>query len=207
MLLLSAFLFLDDQEFKKNAVAVKAEIVEINTYREKRPTDDYYTTRHDVYVSYTYEDRQFEYVELNSWYAGMKVGNKVNILCNPNNPGSIRMAESANIALIIITSMGLIFLLTGVIPLIMNTVKEKRIKELLSNGIIISATITAIEENTFYSFNNAHPYQIVCTYGCYTFKSKNLWVNHVYSYAIGDTIDVVVNPQDYYQYFVQVREQ
>lgn len=210
MICLGFLVLFDNSDYEKNAEPVRAEIVKIDSYMVDTFQSDsnYYEKKYDVYVTFSYNGELYEYVELNSWNAGMKEGDKINILCNPNNPWIIIPNDgSVNIGGVLILLMALLFLLFGSIPATNIVLKDLKKKKLFSIGHTIEATITSIEKNMFFEFNDVHPYLIYCSYGSYEFKSENIWSKNVFFlYDVGDTIEVLVDPEDYNKYYVKVQE-
>ncbi len=191
--------------FQKTAETIKAEIVEIDTYREKDSDGDY-VTRHDVYVTYTFDDVTYEHVSFGHYKSSMREGITIDILCDPENPRKIKQKEAFDSSGAMLIAFGLIFFLIGAVPASKSLANNVKKKSLLSKGNTIYALIQSIDLNTSFSFNDVHPYRIVCSYGSYTFQSENLWSDIPSMYQVGDTIEVVVNPEDYSKYFVNVRE-
>ena len=221
MMWLGFFVLFDNSAFEKNAEPVRAEIVKIDTYKvdrygKKPGTRDtslskrtYEEVEHDVYVTFTYNGELYENVKLHSWNAGMKEGDKINILCNPNNPQIIRPNdESFNLAGLIIILMALAFILFGGGLGAKMVLDDKMKKALLSNGRTIEATVTAVEQLSGENKEGVHPYRITCSYGSYIFKSEDIWSKSIsFMYDVGDTIEVIVDPDDYTKYCFTFQDQ
>ena len=95
----------NELSFIDNSVETTGVITRIDTYR--RGGKD----QHDVFVSYTVGDKQYEN-KLGYWIAEMRKGQQVTIYYDPANPD--RFSGSGGIIFpIIVFALGLIFLLIG----------------------------------------------------------------------------------------------
>lgn len=108
--------------------------------------------------------------------------------------------------------MGIIFSLVGFIPLIISAKKNKRQKNLLTNGRVLYATVDEITWNGSMTVNGQNPYLILCSYKdeyqdvIYRFKSNNLWIDPIHVFPVGSTIEVYVDPNDYSNYYVNAEK-
>ncbi len=196
---------IDHANFVKTAETIEARIVEIDTYQEEDSDGDY-VTRHDVYVSYTFNDIAYDHVEIDYYERSMRRGSTIDILCDPQNPLHIKQNKPVSMMGIGLAAFGLIFFLVGAVPAGKSLAYNLKKKKLQSTGTTIYATITSIDLNTSLSVNDVHPYRVVCSYGSYTFESENLWSDIPSMYQIGEMIEVVVDPADYSQYFINIEE-
>lgn len=191
--------------FVKTAETVEARIVEIDTYREEDSDGDY-VTRHDVYVSYIFNDIAYDHVEIDYYERSMRRGSTIDILCDPQNPLHVKQNKPVSMMGIGLAAFGLIFFLVGAVSAVNSLAYNLKKKKLQSTGTTIYATITSIALYTNLTVNGVHPYRMVCSYGSYTFESRNLWGDIPSMYQVGDTIEVVVDPADYGQYFINIEE-
>ena len=72
-------------KFKRNAVEVNAVISEIESYRDSDGE-----ISHNVYVSYSYNGRDYKDIELNEYGSNMYEGKEILIMIDPDSPRSLR---------------------------------------------------------------------------------------------------------------------
>lgn len=103
------FFLIEGISFREKAVEITAEIVDIETrYELKNGEKKRY---HDVYVDYTYNGVEYNDVSLNEYNSGMSVGERITLLCDPDNPGDIRSNTATYLTPGLMMGMGLILLL------------------------------------------------------------------------------------------------
>lgn len=202
------FFLIEGISFREKAVEITAEIVDIETrYELKNGEKKRY---HDVYVDYTYNGVEYNDVSLNEYNSGMSVGERITLLCDPDNPGDIRSNTATYLTPGLMMGMGLIFALIGIIPFINSIKKDKLQKRLLTEGRVLQATIESISLNTSVRVNGSSPYVIYCAYTdensgvIYRFKSNNLWSDPSYMFAEGGNVQVYVDRNDFSKYYVNV---
>lgn len=206
-LIVSIALVMGQIHFKKNADTVSAIIDRIETRRDS--DGDYH---HSVYVSYEYQGEYFKGVHLNYYSAGMYEGERIELLCDRNNPNKVRSKGGEIFLMAIFGGMGLIFFLVGGIPLVGLIKKEKMRKQLMQTGKPLYAKVESIGYNTTFTVNGRHPFVIYCLYEdpygdvTYRFKSQNLWTDPSLQFPIGSEIKVFVDGNDYSRYCVCVDE-
>lgn len=193
-------------EFKQEAASVRARIVDIESYRDS--DGDYH---HTTYVTYTYDDIEYEGVRLGEYSSSMYEGKELEILCDPRNPGHIMSAQGVYMGAGILLFMGLIFLLVGLIPLLVILKRKKKSQDLLTTGHVLHAVVDEITWNMNYRVNGQNPYIIYCSYKdeykdvIYRFKSENLWTDPSLVFQPGSNIDVYVDQNDYSNYYVNAK--
>ena len=106
--------------------------------------------------------------------------------------------------------MGGIAILVGGVSFIKEKKNDRKMENLRKNGKRLQARIDQITLNTNIAINEEHPYIIWCSYvdglsgARFEFKSENIW-NDVYEVCdVGSAIDVLVQPDDYLDYVVDV---
>lgn len=187
--------------FKQDAVEIRAVISEIDSYRDADGE-----RHHRVYVTYAYGGETFESVRLSEYSSSMYEGKEITLFLNPEKPQNV--STGSTVGGIVFITMGAIFVLVGIIPLLVMTKKNSRKKKIIAAGYSIYATVESIGYNTSYSVNGQHPYVIYCTYRddykdiIYRFKSDNLWTNPEYIIQPGSEIRIFVNKDDYSKYHV-----
>lgn len=189
-------------QFREKAVEITAVITDIQTYRASDGD-----RKHEVYVSYRFEDREYEDVRLNFYSSSMYEGKEITVFCDPENPRHIE--SSGTIVLIIVfVVMGAVFVVIGSIPIVVMRKRSARKKRIIAAGRVLYALVEKIDQNTRYEVNGQHPYLIYCTYRddykdiVYRFKSDNIWTDPSLVLHPGDTVKVYVDEKDYSCYYV-----
>ena len=106
--------------------------------------------------------------------------------------------------------IGLVFFAIGLIFVALIVKKNRKIKWLLENGQVIHGTVTEIVFNTCVNVNGRHPRVVYCSYQdpgtgmIYQFKSRNIYDSITNCIAIGDSIDIYVDPENYAKNYVDV---
>ncbi len=191
--------------FKKSAVEVSAVIQEIEQYRDSDGD-----LSHRVYVSYSYNEQNYENVRLNEYSSNMYEGKEIEIMIDPNNPRVNMMNLGLYLGSGIFIGMGVIFACVGIFPLIGLGRSSSVQKKLIASGQYIYATVESIQYNKNYTMNGQYPFIIYCTYKddykniIYRFKSDNIWTNPEYFVQPGSEIKVFVDRQNYKNYHVDI---
>ena len=194
---------LADSGFMERAEEITAEITIISSYRD---TDG--DRRHNVYVTYQYDGRVYEDIELNFYRSGMYEGQEIPLLCDPENPGHVKSPGGMLLLEMVFLLIGILFMGIALVFIAVSRNKARRRKKILSSGKRLSAIVEQIAVNTSYVMNGRNPYQIYCYYRdeykdvIYRFKSEDLWINPNVVLQPGDTIDVYVDGEDYSRYHV-----
>lgn len=207
-LLAGAFLFSRYfASFKARAEEVTGEITRIEEYY-----DSDRELRHHVYVSYTYDGVDYDDVSINSYNSSMYEGKEIELLCDKKNPEHIMGKSAGNLVVIILSGIGIIFVLVGGIPLLVMIRKKSKNKKILEKGQVLHALVDSIEYNTSVAVNGTHPYVIFCSYRdeyqdiTYRFKSDNIWTDPFLVFQPGSDIEVYVEPGDYSKYYVNAQK-
>ncbi len=194
---------LADSGFRERAEEITAEITGISSYRASDGA-----RRHNVYVTYQYDGRVYEDIELNFYRSGMYEGQEIPLLCDPENPGHVKSPGGMLLLEIVFLLIGILFMGIALVFIAVSRNKARRRKKILSSGKRLSAIVEQIAVNTSYVMNGRNPYQIYCYYRdeykdvIYRFKSEDLWINPNVVLQPGDTIDVYVDGEDYSRYHV-----
>lgn len=202
-----AFILKSNLDFKKDAVIVNAEIVDIESYRD-RDGDRHYT----VYVSYSIGGEYYSYVSLDSYTAGMHVGKMIDVYVNPSSPSQAKSAGDIYLFPAVFVLMGGVVMTIGMVVAIRAMKQGRKYKRLLTTGKPLQAVVDRIDLNHSYSVNGAHPFILYCSYTdeyqnmTYRFKSDNLWENPEPVLPPGSTVKVLVDPSDYSRYYVCAKE-
>lgn len=189
----------------KDAIEIEATITDIS-YMGGGANDS-----HNVYVSYEFEGQQYDYVRLNTYTSSMHEGDTITVYIDDNNPGEvIGTGWSEFIFLGVFGGIGLVFFAIGLIFVALIVKKNRKIKWLLENGQVIHGTVTEIVFNTCVNVNGRHPRVVYCSYQdpgtgmIYQFKSRNIYDSITNCIAIGDSIDIYVDPENYAKNYVDV---
>ena len=195
----------NNKEFAETAVPVTAVISEIESYRDSDGD-----RHHRTYVTYEFDGKMYENVSLGYYSSGMYIGKQEDILCNPDAPHEIQSPKGNKFGFWISLIMGNVFAIVGgglfLAPIIKTTKKNK----IMQDGKTIWGTVEKSEINTHYSVNGDHPWVLYCRYEdsfankTYRFKSDNLWFDPSFIYNEGDSIQIIVDPNDYSKYRVVV---
>ena len=203
LLIGAVWLFVSGSRFRKTAVHITGEIVDIMS-RYDNDGD----VHHEVFVTYTFEGRTYERVQLTQYDSSMYVGKSISLLCDPENPGRVRTESGFLIVTITLTVMGIAFSCVGIIPMIFAAKKKQKRKHLLANGRVLHATVERVDWNTSIAVNGQNPYVIYCSWKdeyadvLYRFKSDNLWTDPSFLFDSGSEINVYVDGNDFSKYYV-----
>ena len=201
---IGAFLVISTVTFKVNAEEVMALITDMIPYEDSDGDTSY-----EVEVEYEYEGFTFSAV-LDTYSSGMREGKWIPILVNKDDPMDI-VEPGTNLGLGIgFMVLGGIAILVGGVSFIKEQKHKKKLENLRKNGKRLQARIDQITINKNIAVNEEHPYIIWCSYvdefsgARFEYKSENIW-NDVYEVCdVGSVIDVLVKPDDYLDYVVDV---
>ncbi len=202
---LTVFAVIYSFNFVSRAEEVTATITEIET-RYKRNH-----TYHDAYVSYTYRAVDYQDVRINFYNSSMREGDNVRLLVDPEDPTHTNSRYIVFYSFIPLVGV-LIFGGIGFTLLYSMYSKKKKKKYLLENGRLLHGIVDNIDYNYVYSVNGRHPYLVYCRYEdagtgtVYKFKSDNLFFDPNHFYKQGDSVNIYVNPANYREYYVDVKE-
>ncbi len=191
--------------FKEKAVKVEAEVVDVRI--EYDSDGDKYK---EVYVTYEYEGRLYEYVELKD-KTKKDEGSIISIYVNPEKPYKPRASVVPIGGIILICMSLVIMIITG--PGYGDIIKEKKNrKKLMAEGMVIQAIVDTISYDDSLTVNGRNPYILKCYYdniysgGRYDFTSESVWNNLEFYFKPGDLIDVYVLHDDYNRYYIDLEQ-
>ena len=201
---IGAYLVISTLTFKINAEEVMALITDMIPYEDSDGDTSY-----EVEVEYEYEGFTFSAV-LDTYSSGMREGEWISILVNKDDPMEIVEPGTNLVIGIVFMALGGIAILVGGISFIKEQKHKKKLDDLRKNGKRLQARIDQITLNENIAINEEHPYIIWCSYvdefsgARFEYKSENIW-NDVYEVCdVGSVIDVLVKPDDYLDYVVDV---
>lgn len=167
-------------------------------------------TGKDVYVSYVYDGIEYKDIRLNYYSSSMKEGKKINVRIDPKNPSHLSAYSVMWILCIVLSVLGLVFFLIGLISTIVRVSKEKKNKQLRTDGRRIIAKIVHVDKNTHVRVNNKYPFFVECSFTdeftgqVSFFKSHNVWDGRAAKLEEGSDIYVYVDRNDPETYVVDV---
>lgn len=192
LLLLMAYLIWHDYEKIQRSVKCNGVIVEL--FRDRTMVGFEYEG--DMYV------RPYGGYS-SSWYEGKEL----EIFYNPVK-NVIYIQSMDTMALWVVGSFALIFGLAGLIPLIIEKIKQKKYLRLKNDGDCLECSIIDVYINDELYVNSMHPVTITCSYKNsdgleYRFKSKPVLVDKYDFYKPGDKIKVYAGKGNYKDYIVE----
>lgn len=204
-MIIGTCMFLSMRGQKENATQIEATISKIS-YMGGGTNDS-----HNVYVSYEFEGRQYNDVSLNVYSSSMYEGETITVYIDNNNPGKVIGTEWSDILFLgVFGGIGLVFFTIGIAFVVVIAKKKSKAKWLLENGQVIHGTVTEIDFNPCVHVNGRHPRVVYCSYQdpgtgmIYQFKSRNIYDSITNCIAIGDSIDIYVDPDNYAKNYVDV---
>lgn len=196
--------FLKARNEKARSVETEAVITTIGVHRSG---DD---TTHDVYISYVYEGREYDNVRLSFYSSDMYEGKTIIVYIDPENPRHAMSKGEDIFMLIVFGFMGTVFSFIGFTIIAISKKGQGQEKKLRENGRVIHAVVSGFGYNGSVTVNGNHPHVVYCSYEdpstgtIYQFKSKDLFSDPSMVMAVGDYVDVLVDPNDYSKHYVDV---
>lgn len=193
--------------FKNKAEEITGEIARIEEYR-----DSDHDLKHRVYVSYWYNDVEYEDVPIDFYSSSMYEGKEITLYCDPDNPSNIKCKSSGIFVIVGLMAMGLILMVIGIYPVVCGVRKMLQKKKRLEKGKMLRGVVDSIECNTSVASNGVHPFVIFCSYRdeykdiTYRFKSENIWTDPSLVFQPGSSIEIYVEENDYSKYYVNAEQ-
>lgn len=194
---------------KAKMVPCEAQIKEIQLIRV-HDSNKHDSKKHDVYVDYEFDGQLYEDRFLGYYTSSMYKGQTIEILVNPTNPNKIMGTGATWLFTAIFGGIGVVFLLTGGIALMIRGRKRAKVKRLLREGKRIYGVIESIELNPYMEINRRHPsFAVVIVKDDYTleekrYKSESFWEDIASTIKVGDSAVVYVDQANENNYFVDV---
>lgn len=194
-------------QFRSRAVEVYGQIERIET-----SWDSDGESSREVYITYTYNGKTYNNVRINTYTSSMYEGKEITLFCDPYNSGRVELKSTLYLAPVLFIVIGAIFSLVGGGLSMVKLIKAGKKRKLMRQGLTLYATVEEISHNTGYSVNGKHPFVIYCSYRdeyrdvTYRFKSENLWTDPSPVFPEGSTIPVLVDGENYSQYYVNTEE-
>lgn len=193
--------------FMSKAEEITGEVARIEEYY-----DSHHDLQHRVFVSYRYNGVDYEDVAINFYSSSMYEGKEITLYCDPDHPYNIKAKSSGTVVIVVLTVMGLIFLLIGMVTLIRGIRKKLQKRKRLTEGKMLRGVVDRIEYNTSVTANGMHPFVIFCSYRdeykgiTYRFKSENIWTDPSLVFQPGSAIEIYVEENDYSKYYVNAQQ-
>lgn len=193
--------------FMSKAEEITGEVARIEEYY-----DSDHDLQHRVFVSYRYDGVDYENVAINFYSSSMYEGKEITLYCDPDHPHNIRAKSSETVVIVVLTVMGLIFMLIGDVALIGAIRKKLQNRKRLMEGKMLLGVVDHIEYNTSVTANGMHPFVIFCSYRdeykdiTYRFKSENIWTDPSLVFQPGSAIEIYVEENDYSKYYVNAQQ-
>lgn len=110
-------------------------------------------------------------------------GERVSVLYEPSSPQAAKINGFFSLwgGALIVSGIGLVFLLIGGGMLVYGAIKNRSNANLQKNGVEIHASFQGVEQNTGLTVNGRSPFRLVCqwqhpqTRELHVFRSENLW--------------------------------
>jgi hypothetical protein len=194
--------------FMHKAVQVEATVSSIDATRTGSGNNA--KISYTPFISYEYKGKTYENVVLNEYNATMKVGGKITVSINPDNPSEVQADSNIYVANFLMILIGAIFASVGLIAIVPKLKKMKKQSDAVNHGKRVVATVDEVVYKRNYKVNGRSPYLIYCTYEDentgikYKYKSNYLWTDPSEVYYIGSNIFVYINEKDYSEFYVDV---
>ena len=190
-------------KIKETGIPVQAEVVKVSKHYYDSNKRSYY----DAYITYECEGKEYSEVKLGYFDSTIYRGKKFTIYCIPDHPKYFITERTSDYYLIILIILGAILTVAGAIIMLVMRVRDTKRKNFLSNGRTISATVSYIEQDVYRDIDY---YIIHCCYKdnysntIYYYESNKLLNDPSEKYPIGSRVEVIVDPNDYNKYIMDV---
>lgn len=164
---------------------------------------DSYDETHDVYVEFYVEGVSYS-GRLNYYSSSMSVGGWTDIKYNPNNPSDFIADEQLSFVFCIVFSIIFVINFTIFIILIYKHFKNKiHLNSLREKGNKRSLVISYFDYNTSTTVNGKTMFFLACEdeFNNVCYLSNKIFLKE-YKFTIGDKINVYLDPNNKYVFFV-----
>lgn len=206
MVIVGATIFVWFINVKNNSIETKAVITDVDRYYSSSGGN----RRAAIYIQYFVEGKEYNTV-VHYYVSGMQRDDEITVYCDKNNPKKV-YTNGIIIAPSIISLLGIVFFLVGLIPIVLIGKKKKLRANLIESGRKIYADISEIAVNWTYSANRRHPFNIICQWNdtssgiVYLFKSNNIWFDpeNIIEEQNIKQLPVYIDENDYKKYYVEI---
>lgn len=165
-------------------------------------------TDHTALVDFVYNNRKYCGMPLPSYSPSMSIGEKANVVINPDNLMGKQTKELDYRGLVPLAA-GLVAIYLGISPLIRAMWERAKEKKYMLKGLCLYAKVDDVKKAN-YSVEGKTPYIVYCSYEdsytgtLYKFKSPDLWYIPKAYYHRDTEIRVYVDEKDYSKYYMEV---
>lgn len=199
-------------KFKEEADKTHGEIIEIvhersenyNHRHSRRRSHNYYSY---IIVGYTVDDEYYE-SRLNIYSSRMREGQEITLYYDPDEPENVR-TDLTSLPIIFIGLGGLFFMI-GMTIFVLNILSVRNKKSLMTNGDVMTGTITNVKVNTAVIINGMHPFKAECestdpySGEKYLFSSNNIMED--ITGLTGSEVKIYVDKNNRRKYYVDIKD-
>lgn len=211
MLVGSFFIFSSTSSFIGRAVEADGKVTELERSRSSSSSSS--STMYRPVVEFTTATgKRIEFTSsVGSSPPSHRVGESVRVLYNPANPESARIKSFFQLwfGFLIVFFLGLVFAAIGLTMIVVRTRGRKQAEWLRQHGRRMKTAYKGVELNQSLRVNGRSPYQIITqspdpsSNTVRVFESENIWFDPS-EYIKGETIDVLVDPNDPKKYVMDI---
>lgn len=138
-----------------------------------------------------------------SYYSAFdKIGKEVKIYVNPNDPTDVFM--KINIVIYILVPMSVIFGIISFFALRSAISFKKNLKKLMTDGLMVRATVEGFRYNYNYQINNKPSLMAVASNGNNKYISQPFFTKCDVTTMVGTSVNVFIDPENKNNYFVEI---
>lgn len=211
MLVASFFIFANTRGFINRAIEAKGKVIDLERSRSSSSGTSSNTYRPVVEFT-TSTGKQIEFTSsVGSSPPSHRVGEAVTVLYLPTDPQRARIKSFFQLwfGFLLVCVMGLVFAAIGLTMILVRARGRKQADWLRQHGRRVRTSFTGIELNESVRVNGRSPFHIVSqvadpgTNAVRVFQSENIWFDPS-EYIKGETIDVLVDPNDPKKYLMDI---
>lgn len=212
MLAGSFFIFSSTNQFIAGAAEAKGTVIELDRSRSRSSSGSSSTTYRPVVAFTTATGKSIEFTSsVGSSPPSHHVGEAVTVLYNPADPYSARIKSFFQLwfGFLIVFFLGLVFATIGLGMIFVRRRGSRQAEWLRQHGRRVRTSFAGVELNQSLRVNGRSPYQIVsqsadpASNSVRVFQSENIWFDPS-EYIKGETIDVLVDPNDPKKYLMDI---
>lgn len=207
LILLSVYIFKNNIDFTQKAQISQGKVIMVTIDKSGKSA-----TYKPVIEFYDHKGIRIEFASFEgSNPPKYTVGDKVEVLFNPENPIDAKINSFFSIwgGVLIMSIVGIVFFVIGCISISKEKKKRAIVNFLKSKGTSIETHFQNVVVNDSCSLNGKHPYQIVsqwlnpATSQIHIFTSDNIWFDPS-SYLKNNKIKVIIDSKNAQNYIVDL---